>query len=69
MANSASPTAMADSTRMLERLTPGILVRRLRGIFGFVFKLISDLRLLTSGLCAFLLALSVFAEAQQKKRR
>jgi len=65
MANSAWPTAMADSTRMLERLTFGILLRRLSGIFGFVFKLISDLRLLTSGLCALLFALSLSVEAQQ----
>jgi putative ABC transport system substrate-binding protein len=56
---------MADSTRMLERLTFGILLRRLSGIFGFVFKLISDLRLLTSGLCALLFAVSGVAEAQQ----
>src|ERR1044071_2365323 len=65
MANSAWPTAMANSTRMLERLTFGILLRRLSGIFGFVFKLISDLRLLTSGLCALLFAVSGVAEAQQ----
>ena len=65
MANSASPTAMADSTRISERVTLGILLRRLRGIFSFAFKLISDLRVLTSGLCGLLFALSVSAEAQQ----
>src|ERR1051325_1813168 len=65
MANSASPTAMADSTRISERVTLGILLRRLRGLFSFAFKLISDLRVLTSGLCGLLFALSVSAEAQQ----
>src|SRR5690242_8439544 len=65
MANSASPTAMADSTRISERVTVGILFRHVSDIFGFAFKPIPDLRLLTPGLCAFLLAICISAEAQQ----
>src|ERR1044071_3468154 len=60
MANSASRAAMCDSNRSSERVTLGILLRRRSGICRFVFKLISDLRLLAAGSCALLLGFSFF---------
>ena len=49
-------------------LTLSALLLALSSVCRSVFKLISDLRFLISGLCAVLLALSVPAEAQQAKK-